>query len=77
MKKHFLSNLLSQGSIEQGYLSSNVKKNQFLVCLIKTFISVLTFSTDSAKERTVYDLLCLIAIYSPKNDNKHPSKMRS
>ena len=77
MNKNFLSNLLSQGSIEQGYLSNNVKKIQFLGCLIKTSISVLTFSTGSAKERTIYDLLFLIAIYSPKNNNKHPSKIRN
>ena len=44
--------------------------------LIKTLISVLNFSTESAKKPTIYDLLFLIAIYSPKNDSKHPSEMR-
>ena len=38
-------------------------------------IPVLNFSTESAKELTFYDLLIIIAIYSPKNDNKHPSEM--
>ena len=52
------------------------KKIQFLGCL-KISISVVKFSTESANERKIYDLLLLIAIYSPKNDNKHPSKMRN
>ena len=66
MNKNFLSNLLSQRCIQQGYEVLN-----------KISISVLNFSTESAKERTIYDFLFLIAIYSPKNDNKHPSKMRN
>ena len=40
-------------------------------------IPVLNFSTESAKELTLYDLLFLIAIYSPNNDNKHSSEMRN
>ena len=40
-------------------------------------ISVLNFCTQSAKELILYDLLFLIAIYSPNNDNKHPSEMRN
>ena len=75
-EQKFLSTLLFQGSIEQGYQSNNVK-NSVLGCLIKTSISALNFSTESAKERTINDLLFLIAIYSPKNDNRHPSKMRN
>ena len=35
----------------------------------------MNFSTESAKERTIYDLLFFIVIYSSNNDNKHPSKM--
>ena len=46
------------------------KKTPFLECLIKIY-----FSTESAKEPTIYDFLILIALYSPKNDNKHPSEM--
>ena len=34
--------------------------------------------TESAKTPTTYVLLFLIvALYSPKNDNKHPSGMKS
>ena len=40
-------------------------------------IPVLNFSTKSAKRFNNYDLLFLIAIYSPNNDNKHPSEMRN
>ena len=40
-------------------------------------IPVLNFSTASAKELTLYDLLFLCAIYRPSNDNKHPSEMRN
>ena len=53
------------------------KKNQFLGCLIKTSISVLNSNNESAKKPTVYDLLFLIAIYYPKNQNKRPSDMRN
>ena len=40
-------------------------------------ISVLNFSIALAKELTLYDLLFLIAIDSPNNDNKRPSEMRN
>ena len=40
-------------------------------------VPLLYFSTESAKELTLYDLLFLIAIYSPNNDNKHPSEMKN
>ena len=40
-------------------------------------VPLLYFSTESAKELTPYDLLFLIAIYSPNNDNKHPSEMKN
>ena len=44
--------------------------------LIKISILVLNFSTESAEKPKNYDLLFLIAIYSPKNDNKHSSELR-
>ena len=77
MRKNFASSLLSQGCIEQDYLSKNVKKISFLGCLIKNSISVLNFSTESAKKSAIYDFLFLIAFYSPKNVSKHPSEMRN
>ena len=40
-------------------------------------VRVLNFSTESPKELTLYDMLFLIAIYSPNNDNKHLSEMRN
>ena len=46
------------------------KKFQFLVGLIKIPISVLNFSTESAKEQTIYDLLFFSAVYFSKNVNK-------
>ena len=71
MNKNFASNLVSLRSIEK------CKKFQFLGCLIKIANSVLSFSTESAKKQTIYGLLFLLAIYSPKNDSKKPSKMRN
>ena len=44
MNKNFASNLLSRGSIEQVYLSKNVKT--FWGCLIKISVSALNFSTE-------------------------------
>ena len=64
------------GSIDQEYLSKHVKI-QFLGVSIKMSIPVLDFSTESAKELTLYDLLFLIAIYSLNNDNRHPSEIRN
>ena len=78
MNKNFASNLISQDSIEQNYLSKIVEESVFGVFYCaKISISVLNFSTESVKKPTVYDLLFLIAIYYPKNDNKHSSEMRS
>ena len=34
-------------------------------------MSVLSFSDESGEKPTTYDLLFVVAIYSPKNDNKH------
>ena len=53
--------LLSQGSIEQDHLSKNVKNFGFN--------KNINFSTKSVKEPTVYDLLFIIATYSPQNVN--------
>ena len=57
-------------SIEQDFLSKNVNKFSFS-------FSVLNFSTESAKKTTIYDFIFLIALYSPKNDNKDPSETRN
>ena len=40
-------------------------------------IPVLNFSTEPAKELTLYDFLFLIAIYSTNNDNKHAFELRN
>ena len=40
-------------------------------------IPLLNSTIETAKELTLCDLLFLIAIYFPKNDNKHPSEMRN
>ena len=48
----------------------------FGVLRIKISILVLNISTESAKERTIYESL-FFAIYSPKNANKNSSKMRN
>ena len=77
MNKNFASNLLSQGSIEQDNLPKNVKKIEFLGCLIKASISVLNVSSESAKQLTIFDLLFHIAICSPKNDNECPSEIKN
>ena len=61
MKKNFVSNLLSKGSVGQDYLSKNIK----------------IFNTETAKKITIFVLLFLIAIYSPKNDHKHSSEIRA
>ena len=45
--------------------------------LIKLSMSVLNFSTKSGEKPTTYDFLFLVVIYSPKNDNKHPSEIRN
>ena len=52
-------------------------KNPVFGVLIKITIWVLNFITESAKKPKVYHLLFFTAIYSPKNDNKHPSKKRN
>ena len=55
-------------------LSTAKCKNSVFGVLMKISISVLNFSTESAKETTIYELLFLITISSPKNNNKHPSE---
>ena len=67
MNESLAPNLLSQGIIEQNFSSKNIKAS----------IYVVNFSTELAKKRTIYDLLFLIAIYSPENGNKLPCDMRN
>ena len=76
MNKNFASNLFSQGSIEQDYLSKMYKVFVFWVFNKNTNFSN-EFQQFPTEFPTIYDLLFLIAIYFPKNDNKHPSKMRN
>ena len=66
-----------QGIIQQDYLLK--RENSIFGMSVKMSIPVLNFSTESAKELTLYDLLFLIAIYSPNinSDNKNPSEMRN
>ena len=74
--KNFASRLLSQGSIAQDYPSKIVKKFSFGE--FKRNINFSTeFSAESDEKPTIHDLLFLVAAYSPKNDNKHPSEMRN
>ena len=71
INKNFGSSLLFPGlSIEK------CKRSQFLGCLIKIKISVLNFSTESAKKKTIYNLLFFTALCSPKNDNKQSSERK-
>ena len=37
----------------------------------------MNFSTKLASKTAIYNLMFLIALYSPKNDNKQPSEMRN
>ena len=52
-------------------------QNSVFKMSIKMSIPLLNFSSESAKELTPYKLLLLIAIYSPNNNNMHPSEMRN
>ena len=68
----FLVTYKKRLDIEQGYLSKNVKNFKFLGNLMIISTSLLDFSIES-----IYEWLCLIDIYSPENENKHCSEMRS
>ena len=74
-EQKFCKKIAFQGSIEQDYLSK--RENSVFRVSIKMSIPVLDFSTESAKELTLYDFLFLITIYSSNNDSKHPSEMRN
>ena len=56
-----------------GLFIKKSEKFQFSGYLMKISISVL----NQVKRTIIHDLLFLIAIYAPKNDNKHPSEMRN
>ena len=70
MTKDFASKLFSHGSIEQDYLSKNMKSFSF-------WGVYRNIGTESAENSTIYDLLFLFAIFSPKNDNKHLPEIRN
>ena len=73
MNKNFQKNCFL--SAPTGLSFEKYKKSVFVV-LTKTSILVLNFNKESAKKPTVYVLLFFIAVYYPKDDNKHPSEMR-
>ena len=62
MNKNLASNLLSQGSIEQEYLSKNevFDKN-------KKFSTEFQYWIGETAKPVIHYLLFLIALYSPKN----------
>ena len=64
MNKHFPSNSLSKGSIEQEYIKkNNAKKTTMQKNLVfGIFNNNIYFSTESPKEPTIYDLLFLFVI---------------
>ena len=66
MNKNFPPDLPFQGSIEEDYLSKNIKNLIY-------WISV----QGQVKTTTVYNLIFLIVLYSLKNGNKQPSEMRN
>ena len=77
MNKNFASNLFFQGSIEQKYLWKNIKISVFGV-----FNKNINFSTEfqyrvTLKKTGMCNLIFLIAVYSPKNDNNQPCEMRN
>ena len=77
MKKYFASNLLSHGSNEQNYLLKDAKNSVF-----ELFNKNINLSNEfqywTAQETIwIYDLLFFIALYFPKNENKHPSEIRN
>ena len=61
--------LLSQSNIEQDHLSKNVKKIGY--------DKKISFSNESVKKKTIYDLLFSIAVYSLQNVNKQSSEMKN
>ena len=73
MEQKFFIKFAFSGQHWNWLSTEKCNKSQFLGCLIKIYISVLNFSTESAKKLTVCNLLFLITLYSPKNGNRHPS----
>ena len=45
--------------------------------VFRVFNKIINFITESVKKPTIYDLLFLSGIYSPKNINKYPSEMKN
>ena len=54
-----------------------MRKISFLGEFNKNINFSTNFCTESAEKLTIYDLLFLVAVYSPKNDNKQPFEMRN
>ena len=71
LKRFFYQNC-SHCNIEQDHLSKNVKNVSF-----RLFNKIINFITESLKKPTIYSLLFVIGIYSPKNTNKYPSEMKN
>ena len=45
--------------------------------VFRVFNKIINFINESIKKPTIYDLLFLSGIYSPKNINKYPAKMKN
>ena len=67
MNKKIASKLAFSGQHWTGLYIEKCK-NSVSEVLIKISISLLNFSTESAKKPSIYGLLFFIAICSPKND---------
>ena len=45
--------------------------------VLVVFNKIINFIAESVKKPTIYDLLFVGGIYSPKNMNKYPSEMKN
>ena len=83
--KYLVRKLLNQNSFLR--LALNICRKMWKILFFRVFnrninfsfffLSFFYFSTESVNKSSIYDLPFLIAIYSPKNVNKHSSEMKA
>ena len=59
------------------FLTRTIYQKIWKILAFGMFNINLNFSTEWIQSQLIYNLMFLIALYSPKNDNKQPSEMRN
>ena len=77
LKIPYLKSVFHQNCSLRVALNQTIYQKMRKMSVFEVFNKITNFITESVKKPTIYDLLFLSGIYSPKNVNKYPSEIKN